>query len=193
MMTMWSKVEEVIQIAAAAADCQGNEDSGKNWVGPLPYLRLIHCLLEDDIRNKWIHRNDPRSIQEIDARNSEVRVETAFEMIASRWNLKMFNPKMMLYKCHYDFKEEHDVGHKACSEFARATALKVKDKLARMKTDLTTIIQNGSKVGKEMVGSRRKWTTRRTIWNNLVILHKQRLIGAVPRDGQVHLIVVILF
>ena len=141
------KVAEVIQIAAAAADCQGDEDSGKNWVGPLPYLCLIHCLLEDDIHDKWIHRNDPRSIQEIDARNSEVRVETAYEMIASRWNSTTFNPKTTISNCHYDFKEEHDVGHKACSEFARATAIKVKDKLARMKTDLTTIIQKWERSG----------------------------------------------
>jgi hypothetical protein len=141
------KVKEVIQIAAAAADCQGNEDSGKNWVGPLPYLRLIHCLLEDDIHNKWIHRNDPRSIQEIDARNSEVRVENAYGMIASRWNLTTFNPKTTISNCHYDFKEEIDVGHKACLEFARATAIKVKDKLARMKTDLTTIIQKWEQSG----------------------------------------------
>jgi hypothetical protein len=134
------KVQEVIQIAAAAApDCQGDDDSGKNWVGALPYLRLIHCLLEDDIREKWIHRNDPRSIQEIDARNSEVRVENAYEMIASRWNSTTFNPQTTISNCHYDFVEEIDVGHKACSEFARATPIKVKDKLARiMKTDLIT-------------------------------------------------------
>jgi hypothetical protein len=102
------KVEEVIQIADAAANCQGGEDSGKNWVGPLPYLRLIHCLLEDNIRDKWIHRNDPKSIQEIDARKSEVRAETAYEMIASRWNSTTFNPKTTISKCHYDFKEEHE-------------------------------------------------------------------------------------
>jgi hypothetical protein len=46
------KAKEVIQIASAAAGCQDDVDSGKNWVGHLPYLRLIHCLLEDDIRDK---------------------------------------------------------------------------------------------------------------------------------------------
>lgn len=141
------KAKEVIRIATAAADCQDDVDSGKNWVGHLPYLRLIHCLLEDDIRDKWIHRNNPKTIQEIDARNSEVRAENAYEMIASRWNSNTFNPQTMISNSHYDFQQEQDIGFKACSDFSRANAIKVKDKLARMKNDLTVIIQKWERSG----------------------------------------------
>jgi hypothetical protein len=64
----------------------GDAKSGNRWTGQLPYLCLIHCLLEDDIKDRWIHRNDPKSIQKIDARRSVARQETAFEMIANCWN-----------------------------------------------------------------------------------------------------------
>jgi hypothetical protein len=116
-------------------------------VGPLPYLRLIHCLLEDDVKDKWIHRNDPQTIQQIDARNSDARVENAYEMISSRWNANFFNPKTTVSNCHHDFLHEIDIGYDACLEFVRATPTKVKDKLAKMKTDLTIIIQKWERSG----------------------------------------------
>ena len=31
------------------------QETGNKWVGSLPYLRLIHCLLEDDVKDRWIH------------------------------------------------------------------------------------------------------------------------------------------
>jgi hypothetical protein len=118
-----------------------DETLGKKWVGQLPYLRLIHCLLEDDIKQKWIHRNDPQTIQEIDARNSNARAENAFELIARRWNEETFNPSTTVSNCHVDFAEEIDIGYQATVDFVRATPAKVKDKLSKMKTDLTIIIQ----------------------------------------------------
>jgi hypothetical protein len=75
------------------------------------------------VKDKWIHRNDPITIQEIDAGNSDARVENAYEMISSRWNSNFFNP--MVSNCHYDFMEEIDIGYDACSEFDRATPTKV--------------------------------------------------------------------
>jgi hypothetical protein len=68
-------------------------------------------------------------------------------MVASRWNSNTFNPKTMISNSHYDFQQEQDIGFKACSDFSRANAIKVKDKLARMKTDLTVIIQKWERSG----------------------------------------------
>jgi hypothetical protein len=141
-----TKVQEILQVVNEASKAD-DDDSGKKWVGQLPYLRLIHCLLEDDVKDKWIHRNDPKTIQEIDARNSDARVENAYEMISSRWNSNLFNPKTMVSSCHYDFMEEINIGYDACLEFVRATPTKVKDKLAKMKTDLTTIIEKWERSG----------------------------------------------
>ena len=122
-------------------------EQGNKWTGQLPYLRLIHCLMEDDIKQKWIHRNDPKSIQEIDARRSVVRNEDAFEMISSRWNTETFNPTTMVSNCHYDFAQEIDAGFDATKEYARASPTKVKDKLAKMKSDLSSIIQKWERSG----------------------------------------------
>ena len=122
-------------------------ENGNKWYGPLPYLRLIHCLLEDDIKEKWIHRDRPLTIQEIDARRSDIREDTVFETIAARWNSSLFNPTTMVSNCHYDFSEEIDVGFDATSEFARASPTKVKDKLAKMKAALSSIIHKWERSG----------------------------------------------
>ncbi len=126
---------------------QSEADQGSKWFGLLPYLRLIHCLMEDDVKEKWIHRNDPKTIQEIDARNSVVRAENVFEMIANRWNSDSFNPRTTISNCHYDFSEEIDIGFDATAEFARASPTKVRDKLAKMKSDLCSIIQKWERSG----------------------------------------------
>lgn len=107
----------------------------------------MKCLIQDDIKEKWIHNSDPRSIQEIDARHSDVREPTVFEVIAERWNSPSFNPTTMVSNCHYDYSEEIDVGFDATSEFARASPTKVKDKLAKMKADLSSIIQKWERSG----------------------------------------------
>ena len=108
---------------------QPEGEQGNKWFGSLPYLRLVHCLMEDNIRDKWMHRNDPKSIQEIDARRSDVRAETVFEMIANRWNSKSFNPMtMIMTACHADYFVEIDVGFESMADFARASPTKVKDK-----------------------------------------------------------------
>jgi hypothetical protein len=126
---------------------QSEADQGSKWFGLLPYLRLIHCLMEDDVKEKWIHRNDPKTIQEIDARNSVVRAENVFEMIANRWNSDSFNPRTTISNCHYNFSEEIDIGFDATAEFARASPTKVRDKLAKMKSDLCSIIQKWERSG----------------------------------------------
>lgn len=122
-------------------------EQGNRWFGPLPYLRLIHCLLEDDIKAKWIHRGRAKTIQEIDARRSDVREEDVHETIAKRWNCTSFNPTTMVSNCHYDFSQEIDIGFDATSEFARATPSKVKEKLAKLKTDLTLIVDKWERSG----------------------------------------------
>ena len=46
---------------------------GGNWRGSVPYLRLILCLTQDDIKFAFLRRADAQSRQELDARNSENR------------------------------------------------------------------------------------------------------------------------
>jgi hypothetical protein len=46
---------------------------GGQWRGSVPYLRLILCFTEDDIRHAFLTRARARSRQELDARSSENR------------------------------------------------------------------------------------------------------------------------
>ena len=46
---------------------------GGNWRGSIPYLHLILCLTQDDIKFAFMRRADAQSHQELDARNLENR------------------------------------------------------------------------------------------------------------------------
>jgi hypothetical protein len=127
---LFQKAKEVKQVVAITTQKvpaesnnhpSGNTEEGNKWFGPLAYLRLIHCLLEDNVKDKWIHRNDPKTIQDTDARNSDVREENTFEMIANRWNSDSFNPTTMVSSCHVDFSSAIDIGSQATSDFSPAS------------------------------------------------------------------------
>jgi hypothetical protein len=63
------------------------EPAAAAWHGNVPYLRLILCLVQDDIKEKFIHRGDPTSRTEFHAHNSiEVRAPTVYEMMSDLWN-----------------------------------------------------------------------------------------------------------
>lgn len=130
-------------------------------------------------------------------------MEEAFDLIASRWNSETFNPTTMVLSCHYDFLEEIDIGFDATHDFARATPTKVKDKLAKMKSDLTSIIQKWERSGQgdggrideedddmdeEMVLKMQRKMEERKIqikwWNKVPV--KEDSIGVFLKDDRVH-------
>lgn len=51
----------------------GNNRGGSNWRGIVPYLRLIMCFTQDNIKAAFLRRADAPSRAELDARNSEHR------------------------------------------------------------------------------------------------------------------------
>ena len=46
---------------------------GRNWQGNVPYLQVIMCLTQDNVKRLFLARAKARSRQELDARNSQVR------------------------------------------------------------------------------------------------------------------------
>lgn len=46
---------------------------GRNWRGIVPYLCVIMCLTQDNVKRLFLARADTRSRQELDARNSDTR------------------------------------------------------------------------------------------------------------------------
>ena len=51
----------------------GYNRGGSNWRGIVPYLRLIMCFTQDNIKAAFLRRADAPSRAELDARNSERR------------------------------------------------------------------------------------------------------------------------
>jgi hypothetical protein len=43
---------------------------GRKWRGLVTYLRLIMCLLQDNVKRRFLTRANARSRQELDSRNS---------------------------------------------------------------------------------------------------------------------------
>jgi hypothetical protein len=75
------KLTEAVQAASAEAQLLGGTFS---WSGKTPYLRLIHCLVDNDnIKQAYLSRNDiPTERIHLDNRNSvDKRKKTVWEML----------------------------------------------------------------------------------------------------------------
>eukprot|EP00977_Amphora_coffeiformis_P003886 scaffold770_cov76-Amphora_coffeaeformis.AAC.1 len=142
-----TRLERVLQAAAQEADVSANLTRAGQWRGPVPALRLAHCLIEDDIKTVFLRRNDARTRRDLDDRNSETRDPTAYEMIASKWNDASFNPQSVITSCHSDFEVPIDLSHQAVSNLAKATQEKVEDFLTTIRTQLIRLISDWERSG----------------------------------------------
>lgn len=122
--------------------------AGGPWRGRLPYLRLMLCLTEDDaIKAAFLRRADARTRLELDARNSDVRPPTVFELIANKWNDKDFNPLTGVSDCHEDFAIPINCAHKEVELLTPAVPQKVADSLASIRSNLISIITDWERSG----------------------------------------------
>ncbi|KAI2489342.1 hypothetical protein MHU86_25255 [Fragilaria crotonensis] len=145
-----NEVQRVKAIILNAQREQAEEEArqtGGQWRGSIPYMRLIMCLTEDDIKAAFLRRADTRTRHQLDARNSDVRPPTAFELIADRWNDEHFNPIAAVSECHEDFSVPTNCGHSQVVTLMRATPQKVEDTLASIRSSLLRIIQNWERSG----------------------------------------------
>ena len=136
---------EVQKLRNIAANALSESDEaefagGGPWRGNVPYLRLILCIIQDDIKQKYCRHAAVMTRQELDGRNAEDRPQTAFEMIADRWNDPNFNPTAPASDCHEEFSHAIPCGYATVNKLMPASAQKVKDHIAAMRTDLTRII-----------------------------------------------------
>ena len=144
------EVQRVTKIMQDARIERQREDSllqVGEWKGKVPYLRLIHCLAEDDIKQSYVHRHDPWSRQMLDSRNSECRQRTVFEMIADRWNSPTFNPSSAISTCHTDYVSPIPLDYYRVASLMPATARKVEDKLKQLRASITRLIRQWEKSG----------------------------------------------
>jgi hypothetical protein len=157
-----------------------SQKSGGSWRGNLPYLRLIMCLVQDDIKNVFLRRADAQTRQQLDSRNSEVRLPTAFELIASKWNDESFDPVVPPSDCHEDFTESIPCPHSSVSGMAPATPEKVEDIFTSMRSNLLRIIQNWERSGQGEGGHDGEETDDEF----LIIQSEEEQFGSLSRRSQ---------
>jgi len=145
------KSKEVL-IAELKEMGQGQNDNdlssaGKDWQGNIPYQSLIHCLLEDNIKWKYLECDNAMTRVELDGRNSNWMEPTVWDMISDRWNSHVFCPITCPLTIHEAFIDPIDCSFGLVAHLAIATPRKVKDKISEMRTDLLRIIQKWEQSG----------------------------------------------
>lgn len=128
-----------------------NGEQRGNWIGKIPHLRIIHCLVDDDdVKRAYLHRNDiPQGRLHIDNRNSvDKRNKTVWELMADKFNDPSFNPvSEQLPHLHSDFICSEDIGHDSVKEISRATPEKCQSKLAAMILQMNRCIAKWERSG----------------------------------------------
>jgi len=56
------------------------------WVKNEPWLRLLHCILDDEIRPSYLQRDRVASRPTLDAFSSPDRAQSVYKRIALKWN-----------------------------------------------------------------------------------------------------------
>ncbi|KAI2508206.1 hypothetical protein MHU86_6257 [Fragilaria crotonensis] len=120
---------------------------GRNWRGNVPYLRVIMCLTQDNVKRLFLARANARSRQELDARNSQIRPPTVFEVISDLWNSNDFNPIAPASECHVDFSSAIDCSYAQVAGLSPATPQRIEDLMVSMRSDLLRIISRWEQSG----------------------------------------------
>lgn len=68
-----SRIYDLWRNSVAEREAVQQTSGSKHWRGPVPYLRLIFCLIEDHVKVLYLARSDRRNRRQIDARNSDIR------------------------------------------------------------------------------------------------------------------------
>ena len=128
-----------------SASGSGTNSGTNSWTGSVPYLRLVHCIIDCDVtREAFLRRNDVMDGQELDARNSPSRPDTGYKRIAKKWNDPTFNPTTCVSPCvspcHSDFAVSIDCSYVRVSALMPADATMVKNRLSALRAKLLGII-----------------------------------------------------
>ena len=118
------------------------------WTGAIPYLRLIHCLVDcDATRMAYLKRHEAMTREELDAVNSPLRPKSGFEVIADKWNDPEFNPSTRISNCHYDFASPINLSYSKVAALIPADAIGVQNRLATIRVTLLRIIDRWEQSG----------------------------------------------
>jgi hypothetical protein len=112
------------------------------WNSYKHYLRLYHCLMDDDIRKQYMKRDKAMSREQLDGmRSPDMHETTVYENIAMLYNDENFNPTSL------DLREEHSMFAKQVpllysSSPVPTTGEKVKQRLADCRCKMMIVCIN---------------------------------------------------
>ena len=115
---------------------------GGNWRGDVPYLRLIHSVLEDDeVRLLYQKSFEIPTREQLDGRhNKDTKKASVWEAAAELWNDKSFEPVSNLYPyLHENYNKDIDISWNEVSDMGVLTARKARDKFTSMQSTLNQI------------------------------------------------------
>lgn len=117
-------------VARHASDCI-------HWSGPIPYLRLIHCVFDDEyIRNAY-----ERSLGA-----SPQSKPVVYELLANKWNNENYNPVTQPFpSLHDDFSAEINLGYSAVSHCGQVSPQSVRNILNAMRIRLGFLVSRWDK------------------------------------------------
>jgi hypothetical protein len=141
------RVSTILKNALKEKDTEASAIRLGVWAGPKPYLRLVHCIIDDLVRSQYLRRDAVMSRTQLDSRNSDTRPPTAYELIANKWNDPSFNPETAVSSCHYDFASPIDIGHDSVKHLRPAVAGDVKDRLTDIRARLIRMIKKWERSG----------------------------------------------
>ena len=131
------------ETAAAAAETSSTKPNGlKQWSGMVPFLRLIHAIVDfDDNKAAFLLSNTRLSREELDGRNNEDTMRQCPWILASdKWNDEDFNPKSNIFSdLHDDFESQIDLGHSAIAQMGTLTPKKAQEKFTKLKNELIVV------------------------------------------------------
>lgn len=138
ILFLTSTIAKEKQLAFEALEKEASENDllSRSWTGELPYLRLIHALIDhDDIKELFLHRNDLSGDRlEIENRNStERRQATVWDKLAEKWNDPLYNPvSEEIPELHSRYIVSLDLGHKNVADMSPATPEKCQSKFSSL-------------------------------------------------------------
>ena len=143
--------EKVAKESMEAAKAEAEMLETKRWQGEAPYLRLIHCIVDNDnIKLAFLKRHDIASSRMVvENRNSiSKRDKTVWELVAEKWNDIDFSfQTASIGQFHSDFSDSKFMFHTDVENMMPATPEKCEQKYQSMVSELNKRIEKWERSG----------------------------------------------
>ncbi|GAX26549.1 hypothetical protein FisN_21Lu062, partial [Fistulifera solaris] len=123
-------------------DADQNEAlKGKQWRDRLPFLRLMHCLLDNEVKRLYLERYRHLSRPELDGKDSDVAPPDWKELLSAKWADPSFNPLTKASSVHVSFKHPIALDYELVKDYSHPNPGACEDRLQAMKVAMYHIMK----------------------------------------------------